>query len=56
VSDRAQYAREFFPETVRVKALGVGKQIQTTAGLAYKKGVKIVFGNRRRRFFLARKE
>lgn len=44
VSDSAQYARNFFPETVRVKALGVGKQIQTTAGLAYKKGVKIVFG------------
>jgi imidazolonepropionase-like amidohydrolase len=44
VSDSAQYARNFFPETVRVKALGVGRQIQTTAGLAYKKGVKIVFG------------
>ena len=44
VSDSAQYAKNFFPETVRVKALGVGKQIQTTAGIAYKKGVKIVFG------------
>lgn len=44
VSDSAQYSRNFFPETVRVKALGVGKQIQTTAGEAYKKGVKIVFG------------
>ncbi|MBL7826789.1 MAG: amidohydrolase family protein [Saprospiraceae bacterium] len=44
VSDSAQSAKGFFPETVRVKALGVGDQIQSTAGRAYKKGVKIVFG------------
>lgn len=44
VSDSAQFAKGFFPETVRVKALGVGEQIQSTAGKAYKKGVKIVFG------------
>lgn len=44
VSDSAQFAKGFFPETVRVKALGVGEQIQATAGKAYKKGVKIVFG------------
>jgi imidazolonepropionase-like amidohydrolase len=44
VSDSAQYAKGFFPETVRVKALNVGDQIQATAGKAYKRGVKIVFG------------
>lgn len=44
VSDSAQFARGFFPETVRVKALNIGEQIQSTAGRAYKKGVKIVFG------------
>lgn len=44
VSDSALYAKGFFPETVRVKALGIGDQIQSTAGKAYKKGVKIAFG------------
>lgn len=44
VSDSAQYAKGFFPEVVRVKALNIGPQIQETLGKAYKKGVKIAFG------------
>lgn len=44
VSDSAQYAKGFFPEVVRVKALNIGDQIQSTAAKAYKKGVKIAFG------------
>ncbi len=44
VSDSALYAKGFFPEMVRVKALGIGPKIQETLGRAYKKGVKIAFG------------
>lgn len=44
VSDSAKYAKGFFPEVVRVKALEIGPQIQETLSRAYKKGVKIVFG------------
>lgn len=44
VSDSAQYAKGFFPEVVRVKALNIGPQIQETLKKAYKKGVKIAFG------------
>jgi imidazolonepropionase-like amidohydrolase len=44
VSDSAQFAKGFFPEVVRVKALNIGPQIQATLGKAYKKGVKIAFG------------
>ncbi len=44
VSDSAQYAKGFFPEVVRVKALNIGPQIQETLGKAYKRGVKIAFG------------
>lgn len=44
VSDSAQFAKGFFPEVVRVKALNIGPQIQETLGKAYKKGVKIAFG------------
>lgn len=44
VSDSAQYAKGFFPEVVRVKALNIGSQIQETLKKAYKKGVKIAFG------------
>lgn len=44
VTDSAQYAHGFFPEVVRVKALGIGPQISETLGKAYRKGVKIAFG------------
>jgi imidazolonepropionase-like amidohydrolase len=44
VSDSAQRAPGFFPEMVRVKALGIGPKIQETTALAYRKGVKIAFG------------
>lgn len=44
VSDSALYAKGFFPEMVRVKAIGIGPKIQQTLGVAYKKGVKIAFG------------
>ncbi len=44
VSDSAQFAKGFFPETVRLKALDIGPQIQSTTARVYKKGVKIVFG------------
>lgn len=44
VSDSAQYAKGFFPEMVRVKAMGIGPKIQETLGIAYKKGVRIAFG------------
>lgn len=44
VTDSAQRAPGFFPEVVRVKALGIGPQISETLGKAYKKGVKIAFG------------
>lgn len=44
VSDSAQFAKGFFPEVVRVKALNIGPQIKGTLGRAYKKGVKIAFG------------
>lgn len=44
VTDSAQYAPGFFPEVVRVKALGIGPQISETLGKAYQKGVKIAFG------------
>jgi imidazolonepropionase-like amidohydrolase len=44
VTDSAQRAPGFFPEVVRVKALGIGPKIEETTGRAYKKGVKIAFG------------
>jgi imidazolonepropionase-like amidohydrolase len=44
VSDSAKNSPGFFPEVVRVKALEIGPQIQSTAARAYKKGVKIAFG------------
>ena len=44
VSDSASFAKGFFPEVVRKKALEVCPQIKLTAAKAYKKGVKIVLG------------
>ena len=44
VSDSAKYAKGFFPEVVRVKALEIGPKIRETVARAYKKGVKIAFG------------
>lgn len=44
VTDSALQAPGFFPEVVRVKALGIGPQISETLGKAYRKGVKIAFG------------
>jgi imidazolonepropionase-like amidohydrolase len=44
VSDSATYAKGFFPEVVRVKALGIGPKMNETAAKCYKKGVKIAFG------------
>lgn len=44
VSDSASLAKGFFPEMVRTKALGIGPKIQSTLGVAYKRGVKIAFG------------
>lgn len=44
VGDSALYAKGFFPEQVRKKALEVCPQIKATARKAYQKGVKIAFG------------
>ena len=44
VSDSAEFAAGFFPEMVRVKAMGIGPKIQETMGRAYQKGVNIAFG------------
>jgi imidazolonepropionase-like amidohydrolase len=44
VSDSASFAKGFFPEVVRKKALEVCPQIKLTAAKAYKRGVKIVLG------------
>ena len=44
VSDSALYAKGFFPEVVRKKAIEICPQLKATAGKAYKKGVKIAFG------------
>lgn len=44
VSDSAAYARGFFPDMVRVKALGIGEKIEQTLGRAYRRGVNIAFG------------
>jgi imidazolonepropionase-like amidohydrolase len=44
VSDSAQYAKGFFPDMVREKALGIGPKIEETLGRAYRKGVHIAFG------------
>ncbi len=44
VSDSAKNSPGFFPEVVRIKALGMGPAISATLGKAYKKGVKIAFG------------
>lgn len=44
VSDSAQYSPGFFPEVVRVKALGIGPKITGTLTKAYQKGLKIAFG------------
>lgn len=44
VSDSAMYAKGFFPEVVRKKAIEICPLLKATAGKAYKKGVKIAFG------------
>ncbi|MFN4080723.1 MAG: amidohydrolase family protein [Saprospiraceae bacterium] len=44
VSDSAAYARGFFPDMVRVKAIGIGEKIEQTLGRAYRRGVNIAFG------------
>ncbi|MCC6459307.1 MAG: amidohydrolase family protein [Saprospiraceae bacterium] len=44
VTDSAQFAKGFFPEVVRSKALGIGPQISGTFTRAYQRGVKIAFG------------
>lgn len=44
VSDSAVYAKGFFPEVVRKKAIEICPQLKATAGKAYQKGVKIAFG------------
>ena len=44
VTDSALYARGFFPEVVRVKAIEIGPKIAETLGRAYRQGVKIAFG------------
>lgn len=44
VADSAMYAKGFFPEVVKKKALEICPQIKATAAKAYKKGVKIAFG------------
>lgn len=44
VSDSATYAKGFFPEVVRKKAIEICPQLKATAGKAYAKGVKIAFG------------
>ncbi|MBK8920537.1 MAG: amidohydrolase family protein [Saprospirales bacterium] len=44
VSDSAQYAPGFFPELVRLKALGIGPQLTATLSRAYQHGVRIAFG------------
>lgn len=44
VSDSATYAKGFFPEVVRKKAIEICPQLKATAGKAYKRGVKIAFG------------
>lgn len=44
VSDSALYAKGFFPEVVRKKAIEICPQLKATAGKAYQKGVKIAFG------------
>lgn len=43
VADKAKTAG-YFPEIVRPKAVRIGSQIQSTAGRAYRAGVKIAFG------------
>jgi imidazolonepropionase-like amidohydrolase len=43
VADKAKIDG-YFPAIVRPKAIRIGSQIQTTAGRAYKNGVKIAFG------------
>ncbi len=44
VTDSAQFAKGFFPEVVRLKALDIGPKIEGTLTRAYKKGVPIAFG------------
>jgi len=44
VSDSANFAKGFFPEVVRKKALEVCPQIKATTAIAYKRGVKIALG------------
>jgi imidazolonepropionase-like amidohydrolase len=44
VSDSAEFAKGFFPELVREKALGIGPQISATLTKAYHRGVRIAFG------------
>ncbi len=44
VTDSAAHAKGFFPEIIRLKALGIGPQMDETFARAYRKGVKIAFG------------
>jgi imidazolonepropionase-like amidohydrolase len=44
VSDSALFAKGFFPEVVRKKAIEICPQLKATAAKAYKKGVKIALG------------
>lgn len=44
VSDSAEYAKGFFPDQVREKALGIGPQLSAMLGRAYRAGVNIAFG------------
>ncbi len=45
VNDSALHASGFFPEEVRIKALGIGSKITETLRRAYQQGVKIAFGS-----------
>lgn len=44
VTDSARYAKGFFPEVVRGKALGIGPKIESTCTRLYQKGAPIAFG------------
>jgi imidazolonepropionase-like amidohydrolase len=44
VSEKATAEPTYYPEIVRPKALAIGPKIKSTAGAAYKAGIKIAFG------------
>lgn len=44
VSEKAAAEPNYYPEIVRPKALAIGPKIKSTAGAAYKAGVRIAFG------------